>query len=149
MDDLVQWLHAQLDEDERTARAATPGPWVANKHKYGAEVYTESGEGVALDHDAGGVGWDDADFIAANDPARVLREIDAKRQVIKAFTVSAERMEELAEERERLKVRGYDTLMTEMDLTTAIHQRDVLGGVLQLFALPYADRPGYRDEWRP
>lgn len=27
MDDLVRWLGAQLDEDERIARAATPGPW--------------------------------------------------------------------------------------------------------------------------
>jgi hypothetical protein len=26
--DLVQWLTAQLDEDERIAKAATPGPWV-------------------------------------------------------------------------------------------------------------------------
>ncbi|MEU5742039.1 DUF6221 family protein [Streptomyces tendae] len=118
--DLVQFLHARLDEDERTARAATAGPWRANKHKYGAEVYTESGEGVAFDHDAGGVGWDDADFIAEWDPARVLREIDAKRRIVDRYAW--------------LREHG-DTGGTAW--------------VLPLLALPYADRPGYRDEWRP
>lgn len=133
MDDLVRWLRAQLDEDEQVARAAD-GELSA--------VFTRIG---SFDPEMAA----DERHIMTHQPARVLREIDAKRQVIKAYTVSAERMEELAEERERLKVRGYDTLMTEMDLTTAVHQRDALGGVLQLLALPYADRPGYRDEWRP
>ena len=27
MDDLVQWLRAQLDEDERIAQGAPVGPW--------------------------------------------------------------------------------------------------------------------------
>jgi hypothetical protein len=26
---------------------------------------------------------------------------------------------------------------------------DTMDGVLRLLALPYADRPGYRDEWKP
>ncbi len=121
MDELVEWLRAQLDEDERIARSATPGPWVANKHEYGAEVYTESGEGVALDHDAGGVGWGDADFIAANDPARVLREIDAKRRIIGRINSHS-------------AVMGWD---------------EVHGDLLRSLALPYADRHGYKESWRP
>lgn len=161
MDDLVQWLRAQLDEDERTARAATPGPWEW-RHEYGepwqpvADGWLDySGEHISAPGDRAtlfGPGMTphaDAVHIARHDPARVLREIDAKRQVITKYTAAVERMEELASLCERLKAEGESTFMAEMDRATAIHRRDVLHEVLQLHALPYADRPGYRDEWRP
>ncbi|WP_043493757.1 DUF6221 family protein [Streptomyces viridosporus] len=125
MDDLVRWLDEQLTEDERIVRAATPGPWVANKHEYGAEVYTEGGEGVALDHDAGGVGWDDADFIAEHDPTRALREIDAKRRLLEWL--------------EQKNQWALDNNLWSWDDEEA----------LRLLALPYAARPGYKESWRP
>jgi hypothetical protein len=53
-------------------------------------------------------------------PARVLREIDAKRQIVERYAW--------------LREHG-DTGGTAW--------------VLPLLALPYADRPGYREEWRP
>jgi hypothetical protein len=67
-------------------------------------------------------GWDKS--TAAGLPpivaARVLREIDAKRRIVDRYAW--------------LREHG-DTGGTAW--------------VLPLLALPYADRPGYREEWRP
>jgi len=122
--DLVAFLRARLVERAAKARAATPGRWVANKHEYGAEVYTEAGEGVAYDHDAGGVSWDDADFIADHDPARVLAEVEAKRRIVAGIADA---------DAEAAYIIGTFTAWD----------------VLRLLALPYADHADYREEWRP
>ncbi len=132
MDDLITFLRAQLDEDERIARAASPGPW---------EWLTENGEPWQpkpdgwLDYTGEylGVGKDsgtlfgpgmtphaDAVHIAAHDPARVLREIEAKRRIVDRYAW--------------LREHG-DTGGTAW--------------VLPLLALPYADRPGFQESWRP
>ncbi|WP_329215167.1 DUF6221 family protein [Streptomyces sp. NBC_01485] len=146
MDDLVQWLRAQLDEDERIARAATPGPWWHNPGKQwlGPEAFEKydlrQGEefvgyggphpftgAVASTGPASNVqGMKDAAFIAAHDPARVLREIDAKREVV------------------RLAERAHDYHETFMNGFAAAMEQ-----ALRLFALAYADRPGYQESWRP
>lgn len=146
-DDLVQWLGAQLDEDERTARAATPGPWWHNPGKQwlGPEAFENydlrQGEefvGYGGPHPFTGAvcstgpasnmqGMKDAAFIAAHDPARVLREIDAKRRELALHG---------PEEGQHPDFCGYDR--HELPCPS---QRNL--------ALPYADWPGYRDEWRP
>jgi hypothetical protein len=149
VEDLVRWLGEQLDEDERMARAATLGPWVQSGiGDYGWTVdFGRPGAGVETADTEQGLA--DADFIAAHNPARVLRDIDAKRQVLTGYTKAVEAAEELGALRERLKASGQDVFMTEMERASAIHKRDVLYGVLQILALPYTDRPGYREEWRP
>ena len=86
---------------------------------------------------------------ARHDPARVLREVEAKRQVVSRYEQAAQAVEELSARRCLLHARGEDVFMTELSLESAIHERDALGVVLRLLALPYADRPGYREEWRP
>jgi hypothetical protein len=128
MDDLVQWLRAQLDEDERTARAATLGPWMQSGiGDYGWTVdFGCPGTGVETANTEQGLA--DVDFIAAHNPARVLREIDAKRQVIEQY--------------ESIGSPPPGEIGTELS-------RAELGRVLRLLALPYEDRPGYREEWRP
>jgi hypothetical protein len=60
--------------------------------------------------------------IARHDPARVLAEVVAKRRILDLFTPPVSEW-------------GSETLR--------------LYGLAQLLALPYADRPGYREEWRP
>ncbi|NUS79179.1 MAG: hypothetical protein HOV70_23675 [Streptomyces sp.] len=130
MDDLVVWLRAQLDEDERTAQAALGGPWavVDDDGAHGWSV------GVAPHNPAVGVARvPDAEraeatarHIAEHDPARVLREIDAKRDLL------------------RFAEGVHDHHET---FTAGVAAR--LEMTLRLFAVPYADRPGYRDEWRP
>jgi hypothetical protein len=116
---LVQFLHAQLDEDERIAREAPPGPWYiggAVDPTKPCQVNTFPDLRLVAD----GLNWLVAEHIAAHNPARVLREIDAKRRIVDRY--------------EWLREHG-DTGGTAW--------------VLPLLALPYADRPGYREEWRP
>jgi hypothetical protein len=139
--DLVQWLGGQLDEEERIAREATPGPWqnaptarhhttasgrseeavFASPPDVGAMVVASTGKPSARQNLV------NAEFIAAHDPARVLREIDAKRDLL------------------RLAERAHDYHET---FTSGF--ASALEGALRLFALAYADRPGYRaEEWAP
>ncbi|MFF5795775.1 DUF6221 family protein [Streptomyces albogriseolus] len=120
MDELVRWLGAQLDEDERIARRAgdsfrqigETGVIVATEGDRAEECASANWAGVAA-------------HIVTHDPARVLREVAAKRQIIERCT----------------RVQGL-----LLDDFTAERLAD---DVLALLALPYADRPGYREEWRP
>ncbi|QDN64499.1 hypothetical protein FNV66_00890 (plasmid) [Streptomyces sp. S1D4-14] len=153
MDELVRWLRAQLDEDERIAKAASgstvfgePGSWKAKPETYGPRVTVGPGENDYWDREANPQVWrcddpqDDCgevsagmmaegDHIAEHDPARVLREIGAKRQALDHYA-----------EFRRLATGGERAY------------RLAVGAVamqIQIMALPYADRPGYQETWRP
>ena len=152
MDDgLVDFLRARLDEDKAAAEAATPGPWVANPyvdHDCDFEALIGTGSGV---HDCGNVvghGYEgggvekmaDATHIARHDPARVLREVAAKRSAIReAFRHAAVVDGEWgcchdAEQIERGECE--EEVPSEMP-------------ILQALASVYADHPDYRPEWAP
>ncbi|MET8694736.1 DUF6221 family protein [Streptomyces bauhiniae] len=104
MDDLVQWLTTQLDEDERIARAAD-----ADLSNVFTRIEVFDAEMAA-----------DERHIVTHGPARVLREIDAKRRIVERYAW--------------LREHG-DT--------------GDIAWVLPLLALPYEDREGFREEWRP
>lgn len=71
-----------------------------------------------------------AEHIARWNPARVLAECDAKRRIV--------------EEHAKLDVTRVEALSNwERGHQVALDK------VLRLLALPYADRPRYREEWRP
>jgi hypothetical protein len=136
VEDLVQWLRAQLDEDERIARAASDGPWAA--YRGPEKTWQSKGDLIhpvrTWDHKLGdpvimAAYWADSRHIAEWDPQRVLREIDAKRQMLTAYAqVAANDVNEVE------YAHGY---------------ANALGEAVRLLALPYADRPGYREEWAP
>lgn len=131
MDDLVRWLGEQLDADAARAEEAAAvrgGHWSAQslqsgrrepRHYVGASVEA----GVACsDSEVLSGGGATVRHAAAHDPARVLRETDAKRLMV-------ERYEE---------VRPYGGDVAEEFRTY----------LLLLLAAPYADQPGFREEWR-
>lgn len=128
MDELVAWLREQLDADERIALAAPRGPWGMD----GSGSITDA-DGARVVPSVGGARdgratrWPDgpsADHILGHDPARVLREIDSKKHLVRKLS-------------EADPEAGYITAeFTAWD-------------ALRLLALPYANRPGYREEWRP
>lgn len=143
MDDLVQWLRAQLDEDERIVEVAlryvdADWRWDEEENVALASSLTTSGrQEVAITADR----WHRLMIegpgvvmhVAEHDPARVLREIDAKRRVIAWHRRPTQ--EEFSSGRHRtMGCRCYDG----WPCTT-----------LRALALPYAGRPGYREEWRP
>jgi hypothetical protein len=86
--DLIAFLTARLDEDAAASQSATGGPWRAEGDAVfapncqppgfsrGIAVTRASYTGDVLDHPA------NADHIARHDPARVLREVTAKRAII-------------------------------------------------------------------
>ena len=134
---LIAFLRARLDEDERIARAPTPGHeiWAATETESvaGPAVYDDQWRlvsGPMYDHNnplsnrdgATGPAYinDDAlmEHIARHDPARVLREVEAKRRIVAMYE----------------RGMGYDQALTDS---------------LRLLALPYADHPDCRAEWRP
>jgi hypothetical protein len=72
----------------------------------------------------------DAAFIARSTPKRMLAEVEAKRRM-------------LTDLYPEIKADG-ETILGEWGDDPC--DRDM---VLYLLALPYADHPDYRDEWRP
>ncbi|MFI1524950.1 DUF6221 family protein [Streptomyces griseus] len=113
MDDLVQFLRDRLAEDEQTARAAGDG-W------YGYDPEQQ----IAF------VPPEDSRHIARHDPARVLREVEAKRRILDEVVPEVEKAEEMIED--------------EWHTST-----DAADDLIRLLALPYADHPDYQDTWRP
>ncbi|WP_327671861.1 MULTISPECIES: DUF6221 family protein [unclassified Streptomyces] len=146
MDDLVQWLGAQLDEDERTARAVHPVFLEWEYDHVVREVRDVANGGEVLHNVIPEVGA----HVAAHDPARVLSEIDAKRQAVRLYTEAVEGraavrakmsalMDDDCGEFERLHRQESELIEAEVRLRF----------VVLWLAQPYADRPGYREEWRP
>jgi hypothetical protein len=120
--DLIAFITARLDEDERVARDATPGPWTDfSSRSYGVEQAAEGRRVVAERvHD-----YDDAAHIARHDPARVLRDVAAKRRLLKecAWTANCGKPD------------------------SAVVGLAVI--VMRQLAAPYSGHPRYREEWRP
>jgi len=149
MDDLVRWLGAQLDEDERIARGADPGPWKSEslgRHdqsviKLGAPTSTSM---IQFDGSRAAANGAHA---ARHDPARVLREIDAKRKLLDDYVVTARIRDEAAA---RIKAAGDHPDSEDLETwDRAQREAAILEGPVKLAALPCNDRPGYRAEWAP
>lgn len=128
MDDLVQFLRERLDEDEAAARAAADAEradtWTTLPESYGGVLDGTGTRSLAVGY-GNVMAPETAGHIARHDPARVLAEVEAKRRVVERCTA----------------VQGL-----LLDDFTAEHLADE---VLALIALPYADHPEYREEWRP
>lgn len=128
---LLAFVRACLDDDERVARAATPGPWeaqwwgVRTAYEFDRPGYIHHGERVTIAHNSGTVGNREAEIrnvehIARWDPARVLAELRAKRH----------------------RLDWIESELTD-DPTDETAQ-----WLAKLEAQPYAGYPGWREEWR-
>ncbi len=135
--DLADFLLARITEDENAARGSTPGPWRWFPGRAGLPAFLES-VGAKATHWVEGQSFEaptvvlgtnqgvmlrvrgrDAEHIAAWHPTRVLDECRAKRQVVEAGVRA-----------DGAAAAAYDA-------------------VLRALALPYADHPDFRAEWRP
>ena len=117
--DLDQFLLARIAEDKRVAADAA----VAGP----AGPYPGDPSSPAAEH------------AARHDPARVLAECAAKRRLVLACRDSAP-------DRHFLGARPQG--LADFPLSPA-DQHQLAALTLALLALPYADHPDYRPEWRP
>lgn len=150
MSDLVEWLVVQLAEDERIARAAGSAAWRWEQDHgdmcndatcpYGQLVADNSeGETVLMRVHGYDVHeqWQGAEHIAAHDPARVLRDIDAMRRQV-ARHAPHEMGSCLTCEAPHFGVKVCNHCERRWPCPDVRDLADV-----------YADRPGYREQWRP
>lgn len=122
MIDPIAFIEARLAADEQTAKAAIGagerGEWTAD----GCCV-----EGDIHIYDEGGHDERQAEHIARHDPARVLREVEAKRQLLEMYREA--------------KV-YYDA-----NRSAPAGEAHGLWTAVRLLALAWADHPDYRAEW--
>lgn len=127
MEELIQWLLVQLDADTDRAQGVVD--------KYGS-VWTadDTMESVSSDTGADVVAEPDTPraYIALWDPARVLRGIEAKRAILALHTQSIR-----------------DGGCQVCDVPGGRRLRPGACTTVRMLATEYADRPGYREEWRP
>lgn len=138
MSDLVEFLTARLAEDEQIARAAAAraSDWHSSKGNVGGggeftdlgdpdeEQYWHGDEVIVYDE-----GWplvDEATHIARHDPARVLREVEAKRALIESL---------------RSYIQYVETYENGVDADGELADK------LKPMAAIYSDHPGYDPKW--
>jgi hypothetical protein len=152
MDDLVEFLRAQLDVEEQVAREATMGPWQnAPTASHHATATGRTEEAVfAAPPDKGativattGVPSErqnlvNAEHIARHDPARVLRDVEARRALLdEHHDVNDGSCGTCVDGQWGYPTHGGSSPQRFPCRT------------LRLLALPYADHPDYNPEWRP
>lgn len=124
MDDLVAFLKARLDEDER---APTPGREALDDLRFelkrGEPYWQHLASRVEDGLDIQTVAWE----------ARVRREVAAKRAILARYEDCLARMED-----------------PDYSAATARDQaREYEDFVLPNLAVPYANHPDYQQEWKP
>ena len=139
MSDLTEFLSARIAEDELVARAAGEPPWDEWCYWEDGEVYhaetmrrfpdTHAPNGVTNDSEglSPSVTEDVGPHIARHDPARVLAECEAKRQIV-TYLVGARADRALRADTEGRYLAVW--------------------WVATRLAKVYADHADYREEWR-
>lgn len=131
-DELVQFLRNRLKDDEDYARNA-----FADHNDAGPDWYEQwsgalnigEAEDLVLTNDSAV-----SRFMARHDPARVLREVEAKRRTLDDVLPTMQADE--------LRIAGEWGVGSDP-------VREASDDLLSLLALPYANHPEYRPEWAP
>jgi hypothetical protein len=120
MTHLAAFLTERLDEDEQLARTADAEPFPDKGFPRGTHIaYGLQSTGLGLDYQGFALVWD---------PARVLAEIEAKRQLL-------------------AEIEGitFHTLDGQPDPTALLRPA---GRMLRALAAPYADHEDFDESWR-
>ncbi|SNR76157.1 DUF6221 family protein [Blastococcus mobilis] len=122
---LDEFLLARIAEDKRVAMDAAGD---GGQERWSAGVVGE-----------GPVGPRSVAHVVRHDPARVLADCSAKWRIVLACRDARPEMTFLGSRPPGMA-----------DFPTAAHgQHQLAAVILALLALPYADHPHYRPEWRP
>ena len=128
--ELIEFIKARLDEDEQAARAVGSNAIDATEGMWGTKYLTLHGDHP--DRHTAELPAELADHIARHDPARALREVEAKRRVLARHTGCGTGI-------------GYCD-----DGGHAWDDEDGPRGCADLADLVavYSDHPQFREEWR-
>ena len=133
MSDLVAFLNARTDEDEAGALLAARegGTWKQQDPvRYPGHITSLGGTVV---YDEGAPDENQAAHIARHDPARVLREVAAKRNILARYQDCLVRQED-----------------PDYPAGVAREQaREYEDFVLPNLAASYSDHPDYDEDWKP
>jgi len=151
VDELVAFLRERLGEDERVARACLAGPWMtgtqagfreSDRVDIGRIIYGRTwaahGDEVRPEFDKWGqvanleMAWKHEEHlahIARHDPARVLREVEAKRKLV--------------------DIHGSGNHDCPGAWVGYCDDPDEPCPTLRLLVSVYATHPDYRPEWQP
>jgi hypothetical protein len=127
MDELIAFVKARLDEDEAAARGLCgDGPYIAEWLISGEFIFVGTDplpeEPIVHARDERVAQW-----IARHDPARVLRDVEADRQLLFKYEIG----KKLLPGPYKL---GYCEALEE---------------VIKIRAARFSGHPDYRDEWKP
>ena len=117
MTDLIAFLNARLDEDESRARATM---------RMGAPPWSEVGRGERIPEMA---------HIERHSPARVLREIEADRELLRRYV-------DMARNADERRAEGHPSPAVE-------NMRDAFYVAVLIRAAVHNDHPDYMQEWKP
>ena len=141
MDDLIAFLTARVDDAERCVYSEGDPPngviaWLTYREPDGSMSYTTVAHGrtAAGPWTAGGRELaPPASVLVVHDPARVLREVEAKRRILARYEDCLARMEDPA----------YPQSVA------ADQAREYEDFVLPNLAAVYSDHADFRSEWTP
>lgn len=125
---MIGWLRAQVEEDQRTAEATLQASPHWQNLDMDGELRDSANAGtvcIAPEHNTRA-------HIARHDPARVLREVAAKKAIIEAWELAHSIVDQPGCPDDR-----------------RIGEFDGLDEAVRHLAAVYADRPGYDESWRP
>ena len=137
MTTLTEFIAARLDEDEASATAAADsGRWYIDVDGNVQDEDTHGGGSayVAVGPWDGGIDDACAAHIVRHDPARVLREVDAKRKILTEIVPLVDSMDSWIQE------------------SMGAHDAPPLGeseALLRILAAAWSDHPDYDQGWRP
>lgn len=147
MDELIAFLNARLAEDERTAEAAARfggggfsgrPQWI---NQYGMVVDAGDSDWAIVDLSGTAVSGEPVYVhIARHDPARALREVEAKRAILTRWEFARNQVAVGAVN----EGAGYGSADPGWPLRADSHELDA-----RSLAAVYSDHGDYRQEWKP
>jgi hypothetical protein len=120
VNELIAFVQARRDEDQRAAKRAPSGPWEVDGDNIVSGRLVVARDCI-LPH------------IVRHDPGRVLADVAAVRAIVARYEDCLARLDDP----------DYSTA------AAADQIREYEDFVLPSLALPYADHPDYREEWKP
>lgn len=142
MTTIIEFITARLDEDEAIAREAGSAPWTADVPQaihVSAQAVAANKHAFRLGHIASVEHEECSHHIARHDPARVLRQVAALRQVVEAEIVN------------RIAFDG-ELCCCDADEVRAGKCEDWTpdrSTLLRALASAWTDHPDYQAEWTP